>query len=224
MTSKSQREAFIQYEADAWFERNLVAIKHYNVQEDPVVKLLNRYSLQPKNLIELGCSAGHRLNGIKASFPDCDVSGIEPSKKAIEKGKSTYRSIKFHQGVADNLLGYDSGSMDVVIVGFIFCLIDREVIFKTVSEIDRILKNHGSLILIDFFSESTLKLSYKHISDFDAYTYKQNYEDIFISSRMYYLLDKSTLNHTTKRPDASEDYYNKYSISLLKKDAFASYK
>jgi hypothetical protein len=35
---------------------------------------------------------------------------------------------------------------------------------------------------------------------------------------------KSTFNHSTKMLDASNDYFDKYSISLLKKDINSSYK
>lgn len=37
-------------------------------------------------------------------------------------------------------------------------------------------------------------------------------------------MDKSTLSHDSKTLDATEDFFNKYSISLLKKDTNASFR
>jgi hypothetical protein len=112
MEDKLQKNAFITYEADAWFERNKDYLKNYVAQDDRVANLIDRYNLNPDNLLEIGCSSNFRLNGIKS----------------------------------------------------------------------------------------------------------------FTSSKLYYLLDKSTLSHDTKKLDASNDYFNKYSISTLKKDINASYK
>jgi ubiquinone/menaquinone biosynthesis C-methylase UbiE len=224
MESSQQKEAFVTYEADAWFERNKDAWLSYSPEKDNVVSLLKEYNLAPDSLLEIGCSAGYRLAGVKEIFKDCNVFGIEPSGKAIEYGKKHFNAVNFSKGTADNLSAYATESMDVVIVGFVFYVIDRNIVFKVVAEIDRVLKNGGILIIVDFFSETALKNEYQHIKNFSAYSFKQNYDEIFTASRLYYLLDKSTLNHDSRIPDASNDYFNKYSITLLKKDTNASYK
>ena len=225
MENKTQKNAFLEYEADAWFERNKKAIESYSTDRDRVVSLLKFYKIKANNILEIGCSAGYRLNGIADVFgEEVNVFGIDPSSIAIEFGKKKYPRVDFTKGTADNLSEYDSGSMDVVIVGFVFYIIDREIFFKTVSEIDRIMKNGGVLIIVDFFSEAALKNVYEHIKDFKAYTFKQNYDEIFTASKLYYLLDKSTWSHSTKELDATDNYFDKYSISLLKKDIHASYK
>jgi ubiquinone/menaquinone biosynthesis C-methylase UbiE len=224
MESNYQKDAFITYEANAWFERNKESWLNYSSDKDKVVTLLKDYGLKPGSLLEIGCSAGYRLNGIKRLYQDCNVYGIEPSEKAIEYGRKNFLEVNFEKGTADNLSNYKNESMDVVIVGFVFYVIDRNIVFKVAAEIDRVLKNGGVLIIVDFFSETSLKNVYQHIKNFSAYSFKQNYDEIFTASRLYYLLDKSTYNHNTKTLDASEDYFNKYSISLLKKDINASYK
>lgn len=224
METKLQKEAFEAYEADAWFDRNCEYLKSCNPNEDEVLKLIKNYNLNPNRLLEVGCSGGFRLNGIKVNYPSCEVYGIEPSEKAIAWGKDNFPNVCFKKGTADNLSDFLDNSMDVVIIGFVFYVIDRSNVLKVVSEIDRILKNNGTLIITDFFSETPLKNNYHHIKDIEAHSYKQNYDEIFTSSKLYYLLDKSTFNHETRKRDASEDYFNKYSVTLLKKDLFASYK
>lgn len=224
MQNNSQKGAFVQYEADSWFDRNKEYLSRYTAENDKVIDLIKKYNFDPSSVLEVGCSGGYRLNGIQGVLPKCHVFGIEPSQKAIDYGKSNFPKINFTQGTADDLSKYADASMDVVIVGFVFYVIDRQMIFKVVSEIDRVLKNGGQLIIVDFFSETALKTQYEHIKNFSAYSFKQNYDEIFTASKMYYLLDKSTLDHNTKEYNASDDYYNKYSISMLKKDLIASYK
>lgn len=224
MKNGQQKDAFISYEADAWFERNKEVLLNYSSDNDHVVSILKEYGLKPKSLLEIGCSAGYRLDAIKEALDECEVFGIEPSGRAIEYGEKHFNNVNFNKGTADNLEKYTSESMDVVIVGFVFYVIDRNILLKVVAEIDRVLKNGGILIIVDFFSETPLKNEYQHIKDFKAYSFKQNYDEIFTSSKLYYLIDKSTLSHDSKTLNATEDYFNKYCISLLKKDTNASYR
>jgi len=224
MNKENQKNAFIDYEADAWFNRNQEIILNYSKDNDRVISVIKEYNLDPKSVLEIGCSAGYRLNGIKTLFDNCSVFGIEPSKQAINYGKLHFPDVGFINGTADDLNNFGNESMDIVIVGFVFYVIDRNIFFKVVAEIDRVLKNGGVLIIVDFFSETALKNVYQHIKQFSAFSFKQNYDEVFTSSKLYYLLDKSTWNHSEKVLDASDNYYDKYSISLLKKDVSASYK
>lgn len=224
MDSNHQKEAFLAYEANAWFERNKSVIDNYHPEKDRVISLITEYGLKPEKILEIGSSAGYRLNGLKNILPSTEVFGLEPSTEAIEYGKQNYPSVNFVHGCADDLSDFEEGSLDIVIVGFVFYVIDRNIFYKVVSEIDRVLKNGGILIIVDFFSESSLKNTYQHINSFSAYSFKQNYDEVFTASKLYYLLDKSTWNHSHKVLDATNNYHNKYSISLLKKDLDASYK
>ena len=220
----NQKDSFLVYEANAWFERNFEVISNYNPDDDRVVDLFKKYNFDKQSVLEIGSSAGYRLNALKDLTPNSNVYGIEPSQKAIEFGENNYKEVNFTHGTADNLSMYEDGQFDVVIVGFVFYVIDRNILFKVISEVDRVLKNDGVIIIIDFFSETALKNSYHHIDEFQAYSYKQNYDDIFISSKLYYLLDKSTYSHESKELDASNNYSDMYSITLLKKDINSSYK
>ena len=224
MENKKQSTAFLQYEANAWFDRNKDVLLNYSKDKDRVISLIKDYRLKPASVLEVGSSAGYRLDAIKKLHNDCEVFGIEPSEKAIEYGKSKYPDVNFIHGTAEDLSCFENESMDIVVVGFVFYVIDRAIFFKVAAEIDRVLKNGGILIIVDFFSESSLKNVYEHISEFSAFSFKQNYDEFFTASKLYYLLDKSTWSHSEKLLDASENYYDKYSTSLLKKDISASYK
>ncbi|KAA6325144.1 23S rRNA (guanine(745)-N(1))-methyltransferase [termite gut metagenome] len=164
----NQKETFLNYEADAWFKRNKAAIEIYNFHEDFVIKILNSYSISPCKVLEIGSSAGHRLNGIKKKYPESELYGIDPSVEAIEYGKTNYPQINLSVGTMDEL-PFEKNKFDVVIVGFVFYVVDRELLFQSIAETDRVLQNSGLLIIVDFFSEKALKnkgllIKYIHVS------------------------------------------------------------
>jgi len=224
MTDHNQKQAFLQYEANKWFERNFKAIKSYDSNNDKIISLLKSYRIQPRNVLEVGCSGGYRLNGIKQSFKDVQVYGIEPSDEAIKYGKQYYPDVNFLHGTVDNMSQLGDASFDVVIVGFVFYVVDRKLFLRSLAEIDRVLKDGGFLIIVDFFAESAIKRNYKHINEFSAYSFKQLYDEAFTATQLYHLISRSCYNHETLALEAIEDFQNMYSISLLRKDLDASYK
>lgn len=224
MTNDLQKEAFIKYEANAWFKRNQDALMAYQPENDTIISLLKAYGLNPESILEIGCSAGYRLNALKLEFSGSTVYGLEPSTDAISFGKNVYPDVNFYQGTVDDLSTYESGQFDLVIVGFVFYVVDRTLLLKSIGEIDRVLKDKGHLVILDFFSETTLKRKYQHIDEFAAYSFKQNYDQVFSATQLYHLLNKSCFNHDTHKLDAETDFQNLFSISLLKKDLYASYR
>lgn len=218
-----QKEAFQQYEADQWFDRNRAAIENYKGSEDLAVKVIQQYGLRPLRVLEIGCSSGYRLDHIRNILPLTRVYGVDLSAKAIAEGKRKFSHVEFHLGGADDLSMFDDDTFDLVIIGFVLFAVDRPSLLKVVTEIDRVLADKGSLLNIDFFAEKASRNSYHHIEEFQAYTFKQRYEDIFLSTQLYQMIHKVSFNHSDRSLDATDDYFNKCSISLLKKDINASY-
>lgn len=219
-----QKDAFIKYEADNYFRRNQTILKSYTIDNDPIIKVLMDYNYNPKRVLEIGCNAGYRLNGFRSIFPNSELYGLEPSTEAINYGKKHFdSSINFVQGTADDLTSFDTSSFDLVIIGFLLYVVDRTILLKTISEIDRVIANKGILMNIDFFAQTPHKNLYTHINKTEAYTYKQNYEDIFISSRLYQLTDKRSFNHAGKNYDISHDFKGKITVSLMQKDIETGY-
>jgi ubiquinone/menaquinone biosynthesis C-methylase UbiE len=221
MKLKTQKDAFLNYEADNYFKRNK-GVK-YSAEQDAVIKVLREYKYAPANVLEIGCSTGHRLNAMSELFDGVKTTGIEPSNAAILQGQQDYPQVKFIRGTADHMPMLDSASFNLIIIGFVLYVVDREMLFKVISETDRVLADGGVLMIIDFFSEKPVRNDYQHIQDIDAYAFKQNYEDIFTASKLYHLLDKRSINHATREYDLSGDYYNKYTLTTLRKDLTAGY-
>jgi ubiquinone/menaquinone biosynthesis C-methylase UbiE len=225
-----QKNAFLGYEANAWFERNKSIVERFNANEDFIINLIKQYDISSKRVLEIGSSAGYRLNGIKEKYPNSEVYGIDPSAKAIEYGRQKYLDINLEIATADKL-PFENDFFDIVIVGFVFYVIDRELLFQSIAEIDRVLNNNGFLIICDFFSEKPFKKQYIHILDFKGYSYKQKYEDMFTSSQLYHLIDKSTFYHGSQGKhsdkkhgnDAMSNFDDLFSVILLRKNIHAAY-
>ena len=152
-----QKSAFLNYGANSWFERNKSSVFNYKIENHKIISLLKFYKQNPDNILKFGCIDGYRLNGLKNVFPNTNVFGIEPSLNAIEFGKQKYSSVNFNHGTADDISCYEDAQFDVVILGFVLYGIDRSILFKSIAEMDRVVKNKGDLIRIDFFTETALK-------------------------------------------------------------------
>ena len=63
----SQKSTFLRYEADEWFNRNKKVILNYQPANDYVLNLIDNYNIKFGSILEIGCSAGYRLNEIKNS-------------------------------------------------------------------------------------------------------------------------------------------------------------
>ncbi len=219
-----QKNIFLQEEADAWFDRNINSIAKFDIEKDPVASMINKYQIEYTDCLELGCSAGHRLNGLKSLFPKANYFGIDPSSKAIHYGKTNFTNLELKIGTADDLLVYEAEKFDLIIIGFLFYVLDRNLLFRTIAEIDRVLKNNGFIILVDFQAFKPMRVKYHHITQFDAFSYKQPYERIFSSSCLYHMLEKNTLSHDHDfHFDSSSNFKDQYSVTLLKKNIHIAY-
>ena len=221
MNVKNQKDAFLQYEADNWFFRNKEV--HYSAEKDVVINVLKEYNAKPENVLEIGCSYGYRLNAISTYFNTAHVTGLEPSAEAIKRGNLNYPQVNFVKGTADQL-PFETASFDLIIIGFVLYVVDRNILLKVISESDRVLRDGGILMIIDFFSEKPVRNPYQHIKDIEAYAFKQNYDEIFTASKIYHLLDKRSMSHSGKGYDLTADYYDKYALTTLRKDLSAGYK
>jgi Methylase involved in ubiquinone/menaquinone biosynthesis len=218
----TQKDAFLEYEGDNWFRRNQEALRS-NPEDDVALRVMKEYSVSPRNVFEIGCSTGYRLDAIASAFENVQVTGLEPSGEAIRYGKEHYPRVHFIKGTADDMVELPSQSFDVVIIGFVLYVIDRELLLKVIAETDRLLSDGGLLMIIDFFSEKPIRNSYDHIKDRQAFAFKQNYHEIFMASHLYHLIDRRTMDHSRKGYDLSGDFYDKYALTTLKKDLCAGY-
>ena len=185
------KDIFCKNEGNQYFKRNINNLKDNN---DIILKNLDISTFQNKTILEIGCSNGWRLNELYKINNNNTYYGIEPSKEAINFGKDNFTNINFINGTCDKI-DMEDNSCDIIMIPFVLMYIDRNLLFRCISEIDRVLKNNGILIITDFYSNRQRKNIYKHSSD--TYIYKQNYFEIFISSHNYFLTKLECFTHNT---------------------------
>jgi ubiquinone/menaquinone biosynthesis C-methylase UbiE len=218
----SQDEVFVSGEADAWFERNASAMHGWrDAAADPILRMLRRYGARPATVLEVGASNGYRLNWIQEAF-GAQCTGIDPSAKAVEDGRSHYPGVKLDVGVASQL-PYDSASFDCVVVCSVFHWLDRAALLQGIAETDRVLKDGGLLVLADFQPLAPERVHYHHREDVEVFTYKQDYAAIFRASNVYELLSAEVVDHATFAPRADLLPYERFGVSLLKKELSRGY-
>jgi len=186
------KDIFLKEEGDNFFKRNQ---QHFNASNDIVIKNLMKEDLKNKKILELGCSNAWRLNELQKMEPLGLYYGVDPSKLAIEDGTKNTEHINLTVGTADELGVYENNFFDIILIPFVFMYIDRSLLFKSISEIDRVLNNNGKLIITDFYSNRQRKNVYKHTEN--TFIYKQNYYEIFVNSKNYFLCNLNSFFHNT---------------------------
>lgn len=175
-----QKDIFLESEADAWFQRNQVAIARKNfATDDPVTATIIDIAAQaspegrPLRVLEVGCGEGSRLSWL-ADQLSVDVYGVEPSSMAVEQALA--KGVKAVRGTADTL-PYEDGAFDVLIYGFCLYLCDRQDLFRIAQEADRVLKSNGWLVIHDFFATTPVRREYHHKPG--VFSYKMDYRKLF---------------------------------------------
>jgi len=177
-----QKNIFLESEGNAWFERNakLIASRHFPEADSLLVEILNLPNLEKgTKILEIGCGEGGRLSWLRENC-GFDCYGVEPSAQAVEVAKG--RGIAAQQGTADHL-PFDDDTFDVLTFGFCLYLCDREDLFRIACEADRVLKNPGWLLIVDFYSPAPVKREYHHRSG--IFTHKMDYRTLFTWNPSY---------------------------------------
>ena len=183
------KQLFLESEGNNFYLRNK---EHIITDNDIILTNLNINKYNNNTIVEIGCSNGWRLNELCKINPNNKYIGIEPSIQAQNEKAST--DIEIINGTCDNINLLDN-SVDVIMVPFVFMYIDRNLLFKSVNEIDRILKNNGKLVITDFYSNKPRKNIYKHTPN--TFIYKQNYFEIFTCTHNYFLTKLECFIHNT---------------------------
>lgn len=202
-----QSAAFLNTEGNRWYERN----KDKPREEDQVCALIKELKIEPKSVLEVGCSMGRRLRALNKQY-DCFVCGVDPSTDAIRhwlKQKNAHGVI----GTATSLPG-GNDRFDLVIFGFCLYVCDREDLFKIVAETDRVLQDQGHLVIHDFFSEAPHSRRYSHYDGLRSY--KMDYAKLWLANPAYSLVRQQVYDAEPHSEFQGDD--NKYAVSILKKD------
>lgn len=173
----------IAQEADGYYARNRANQREF--AGDYFQNYLRKHVRPGMRVLEVGCSSGYRLAALASD--GVDTYGIDPSPAAIADGAARYPGV--HLTVAGaHALPYDDAFFDLVYVPTVFYAIPRDLLLRSVSEIDRVLKDGGTLVIDDFFPETPYKRENRHAPG--TYIYKQYYWETFSESYVYRIEEK----------------------------------
>ncbi|HMR94752.1 MAG TPA: bifunctional GNAT family N-acetyltransferase/class I SAM-dependent methyltransferase [Microthrixaceae bacterium] len=180
-----QRDVFLSGEGDRWFERNPID----EVRADGRDRLVASFVLASSSVLEIGCADGRRLAAVSSLAPARRFVGIDPSAAAVEAGRIRFPNLELMIGTAEDLPFVEQ--FDLVVVGFCFYLCDRALLPRIVSEIDRVLRDGGTLVIIDFDPDLPSCRPYRHRRG--LWSYKMDYAALFLAHPSYSLKRKDLL-------------------------------
>ena len=215
--TKQQKDKFIMSEGDQYFKRNKSSLsKTKNINS---IDILGKLIKDKDKILEIGTSNATKLDYISRSFSSLNLAlyGTDPSSEAIKNGSQQYPNLKLKQGTSDQI-DFDDQYFDVIILGFCLYLVDRELMFKTVSEVDRTLKQGGYLVITDFETPIPMKQIYKHTES--IFTYKNNYSNFFLGGGHYSLINK--IHYSQSTDTFQTDYNERVSTSVLFKEKYSN--
>lgn len=220
-----QDKIFELSESDNWFLRNRDYIINKKSENDLISSLICQISDKNniKSVIELGSSNGYRLNFLKNILINCNnFTGVDASKEAVKDGSSRY-NINMYQSALDTFELNEK--FDLVIVNFVYHWIDRENIFKTISNTDKLVNDGGYLIIGDFLPDFPQKRKYHHLPNESVYTYKIDYSKVFQSLNTYKEVYRIIFNHDNHNVNGIEfaDSDERGFCSILRKDLYGYY-
>jgi ubiquinone/menaquinone biosynthesis C-methylase UbiE len=216
----SQESAFLNGEADNWFNRNRQGLRSPDgsIGVNSVTSMLIPFKNDISSILEIGCSDGSKLRSLCKNL-DAKGFGIDPSTDAISAGNNIVDStveVQLTVGTAANL-PFENAFFDIVFFGFSLYLVDRNLLFQSVSEADRVLKPGGFLVIQDFNPGVRQKRPYAHLEG--LFSYKNSYADLFTTSGHYFEAEKVSFSHSKGSFD--KDPHERISISLLYKETDA---
>ncbi len=102
-------------------------------------------------LLDLACGTGSFLREVKTNWPRLDVTGLDLSAYYLEVAQRNLRPwsrVRLVEGAAETM-PFAEGEFDVVTAIYLFHELPPRVRRSVVREIGRVLRPHGTLILVD---------------------------------------------------------------------------
>ena len=218
-TRRNQNKIFLETEGDKYYDRNKSALegKGQFYCEELLCQVLSPFKAEVNHILEIGCSSGTKLQHL-CNFFGADGSGIDPSSKAVAAGnqrlsRAGIQNVGLRVSTAD-VLPFQNHQFDLVYFGFCLYLVNRDALFVTIAEADRVLRPEGFLAIVDFDPSQRHKRPYHHKEG--VFSYKQQYADLFTASGHYHLMSKDSFSHNDHH--FSKDSDERVSLCVLYKE------
>ena len=198
-------------EANEYFKRNCEtqdSILYYNI-----INLLKISKIKPKNILEIGCANGSKLNIYQKQLKPSVSYGIDLSDKAINHGIKKYKKLKLLHLSSLNINKIKI-KFDLIICGYFLDQLDRNEIFKQFDLIYKKLNKNGYLII--YYFDPLFRHTNNNIHHNNLLTFKMKYENFLEESGLFKIVYKNQLRIKSNKKYKSNDV----SIVLFKKIDF----
>lgn len=214
-----QRDVFLESEGDAYEDRN--------EETEANLALLGHLvpHLRPgASVLEIGCGSGRNLVGLEGLVPGISCSGIDPSSKAIERGRLRSPHHRLAVGTADFIPFEDQ--FDLVLFGFCLYLCDRALLHTAAAQADLALRGGadgqpGILAILDFDTDRPHRRRYRH--DARLTTFKMDYSSLFLADPAYRLVAKYAFDHARGEMGWTDEPDDRVALWVLEKNVTAAY-
>ncbi len=138
--------------------------------------------LDPRAILDCGCTIGHNLVPWKEVFPAAEVHGVDVSAAALRYGharaESMGHAIHFHQMDATRL-GFADGSMDVIFSSQFLHELSLKDTRRYLEEARRVLRPGGLLVTMELPPNAELEPYDQFYLDWDSYYNKEPFYRTF---------------------------------------------
>lgn len=141
-------------------------------------KVLEKFICNPSEALDIGCAYGGTINNLMKTFKDTKFYGIDPGKESIKIAEELINSDNalFSNGYSHDL-PYSDNKFDLIIITNVLQWIPRKYLIRTISEIDRVLKDNGIIFLMDFLPNKPITSKSKHNNKISIF--KDDYSTFF---------------------------------------------
>ena len=215
--SKSQETAFVEGEADRFFERNYEAsISPVGGKNEVIQAICSLEMAQSGKLIDLGGGSGRISAAFGILYPEWDITVVDASLKSINAGKKYFKDIKFRQKSISDPQIKEFGKFDLVILSFVLTWIDRSFLSQVVANADSLVKDKGYIVINDFSTQYNKTVPYHHLEG--LLTYKQDYAKTFLGLGTFFEIYRMVTQMESDAPEKLDDYQSMRCTSILRKD------
>ncbi len=128
--------------------------------------------LDPKVIVDVGCTIGHNTLPWKETYPDAEVHGLDVAAACLRyahaRAQSLGVSVHFHQQSSD-ALRFDDDSVDVVFSSMFLHELPKKHIERFLAEAHRVLSSGGVMIHMELPPNAALAPYDSFYLDWDSY-------------------------------------------------------